>query len=221
MEGHPSPRAPRRGHARPRYQPATHGPTVQSVRCTWSPLARRVSHSPFDRLPRLEAQVVKLLATCRADLDALPKPLVSTKGSIAEVFDRIVAFCADLRDIVYGRALDKSLVHRSRHVFLRLKQDLRCTAPDFRPFERPQDFQRPPDPEYLKAEDEISARFDSWFVIPGEDGSFPGRDGPSPIHSASVSFSELASEDISTASSVPVKVYNAIGLYDVRKIIKE
>ena len=113
-----------------------------------------------------------------------------------------------------------------------MKQDLRRTAPDFRPFERPQDFRRPPEPAYLKIEDDMSAHLDSWFAIP--EFAIPEDEGLDTTDAVSILESEAMGsvrhspgpreqpEVVSAAAETTVVMEsNIIGLYDVRRIIKE
>ena len=110
--------------------------------------------------------MLKLLSACRVDISKLPALRPSSKGPIAEVLDHVVTFCAAVRDIAHGNALDKSLVHSSREACRLLKVALRRTAPEFRPFEKPEEFSRPEEPEYLRNEDQMSEKLDVWFKVP-------------------------------------------------------
>ncbi|KIJ12486.1 hypothetical protein PAXINDRAFT_171167 [Paxillus involutus ATCC 200175] len=86
-------------------------------------------------LPKLKEDVERLLASCLADLNALPPPLSSDPQ--IEVLGKLNDFCAALRAVVDGTSSDKGLARRNRELYGVFKRDIRGTAPDFRPFEQP------------------------------------------------------------------------------------
>ncbi|KIJ08543.1 hypothetical protein PAXINDRAFT_120297, partial [Paxillus involutus ATCC 200175] len=86
-------------------------------------------------LPKLRQDVEQLLASCLEDLCALPAPL--TGDPQVEVLGKVNEFCAAFKGVVDGTSSDKRLAQRNRALYAIFKRDIRGTAPDFRPFERP------------------------------------------------------------------------------------
>ncbi len=159
------------------------------------------------RIPRLKTAVDQLLAACLAALARLPaRPAMD---SAAELVQLVFAFCAAVRATVDGTHDDKAFVHRSLAHYRALRAAVRGTAPDFRPFEDPGEYRRPPEPLSQQREDAFSGS-----VLGGA--------------ASSVSCaSECASEDGdgdgdgdggrgSEGEAVAI-----MGLLDVRRVIKE
>ncbi|KAG2335265.1 hypothetical protein BDR05DRAFT_954205, partial [Suillus weaverae] len=88
-------------------------------------------------LPRLREDIDKLLAQCNKDFDALPPPLANDPQ--IEVLGRVNAFCDVFKSFVNGSHEDKRLAQRNRALYAIFKRDVRGTAPDFRPFEEPEE----------------------------------------------------------------------------------
>ncbi|KAG2148928.1 P-loop containing nucleoside triphosphate hydrolase protein [Suillus clintonianus] len=93
-----------------------------------------------EALPRLREDIDKLLAKCMADFNALPPPLANDPQ--IEVLGRVNAFCDVFKSFVNGSHEDKRLAQRNRAHYAIFKRDIRGTAPDFRPYENPEE--RPP-----------------------------------------------------------------------------
>ncbi|KAG1748049.1 P-loop containing nucleoside triphosphate hydrolase protein [Suillus lakei] len=91
-----------------------------------------------EALPRLREDIDKLLAQCNKDLDALP-PALANDPQI-EVLGRVSAFCDVFKGFVNGSHEDKRLAQRNRALYAIFKRDIRGTAPDFRPFDKPEDY---------------------------------------------------------------------------------
>ncbi|KAG1745120.1 P-loop containing nucleoside triphosphate hydrolase protein [Suillus paluster] len=89
-------------------------------------------------LPRLIEDIEKLLAKCIKDIDALPPPLADDPQ--IEVLGRVNAFCDVFKSFVNGSHEDKRLAQRNRALYAIFKRDIRGTAPDFRPFDKPEDY---------------------------------------------------------------------------------
>ncbi|KIJ12489.1 hypothetical protein PAXINDRAFT_171186 [Paxillus involutus ATCC 200175] len=86
-------------------------------------------------LAKLKQDVERLLASCLDDLVALPAPLTSDPQ--VEVLGKVNEFCTAFKGIIDGTSSDKRLAQRNRALYADFKRDIRGTAPDFRPFERP------------------------------------------------------------------------------------
>ncbi|KAH9938877.1 P-loop containing nucleoside triphosphate hydrolase protein [Epithele typhae] len=86
-------------------------------------------------LPKLMAQVTRLLASTQRALASVPAPPLSAKGATADALDRIVGFCVALSRTVHGRADDRTFVHRTREAYLTMKHAMRASAPEFWPFD--------------------------------------------------------------------------------------
>ncbi|KAG1748050.1 hypothetical protein EDB19DRAFT_1945533 [Suillus lakei] len=91
-----------------------------------------------EALPRLREDIDKFLAQCNKDLDALPPPLANDPQ--IEVLGRVNAFCDVFKSFVNGSHEDKRLAQRNRALYAIFKRDIRGTAPDFRPFDKPEDY---------------------------------------------------------------------------------
>ncbi|KIK78305.1 hypothetical protein PAXRUDRAFT_334451 [Paxillus rubicundulus Ve08.2h10] len=89
-------------------------------------------------LPKLKQDVDRLLASCLEDLSALPAPLSSDPQ--IEVLGKVNDFCAAFKSAVDGTSSDKRLAQRNRALYATFKKDIRGTAPDFRPFENPENY---------------------------------------------------------------------------------
>ncbi|KAG2148944.1 P-loop containing nucleoside triphosphate hydrolase protein [Suillus clintonianus] len=91
-----------------------------------------------EALPRLREDIDKLLVKCMKEFDALPPPLVNDPQ--IEVLGRVNAFCDVFKSFVNGSHEDKRLAQRNRALYAIFKRDIRGTAPDFRPFEKPEEY---------------------------------------------------------------------------------
>ncbi|KAG1812617.1 P-loop containing nucleoside triphosphate hydrolase protein [Suillus subaureus] len=91
-----------------------------------------------EALPRLREDVDALLAKCTKDFDELPPPLENDPQ--IEVLGRMNAFCDDFKSFANGSHEDKRLAQRNRALYAIFKRDIRGTAPDFRPFNDPEDY---------------------------------------------------------------------------------
>ncbi|KAG2044020.1 P-loop containing nucleoside triphosphate hydrolase protein [Suillus americanus] len=90
-----------------------------------------------EALPRLREDIDKLLAQCNKEFDALPPPLANDPQ--IEVLGRVNAFCDVFKGFVNGSHVDKRLAQRNRALYAIFKRDIRGTAPDFRPLEKPEE----------------------------------------------------------------------------------
>lgn len=68
----------------------------------------------------------------------MPPPLANDPQ--VEVLGRVNAFCDAFKKFVNGSYQDKDLAQRNRALYTIFKRDIRGTAPDFRPFNQPEDF---------------------------------------------------------------------------------
>ena len=123
--------------------------------------------------------------------------------SAAELVQLVFRFCAAVREAVDGTcddgdADDKAFVHRSRACYRALKASVRASAPDFRPFEDPGAYVRPPEPRKQLQEDEFD------HVGAGAAGAGGGDS------------TDADGGDEGVPVSVPV-----MGVLDVRRVIQE
>ena len=87
------------------------------------------------RLPELQGEVDRLLEQAEHDISRLPIP--PTSEPMEEMFKLVDLFVGSLQCLVDGTPEKDGLIQtlrKSQEVF---KGDIRQTAPDFRPFERP------------------------------------------------------------------------------------
>lgn len=99
----------------------------------------------MSRLSQLEADVDRLLVECIREESKLPKH--SKTDSITEVLGWIAAFCNDLRNAVSGKEPDGTLIQRNRKSYADFMIQIHKTAPDFRPFDKDEDFAKPSSPD--------------------------------------------------------------------------
>ena len=120
-------------------------------------------------------------------------------------------FCKAVEQTVDGTSDDKSFVHESRTCYRALKRAIRCTAPDFRPFENPAEYGKPPAPLSQQREDD--------FVdLPLVPTAGPESEGV-------LEYSRSATP-VSTISPVPSETDPeeegvVMGVLDVRRVIQE
>ncbi|KAG1761981.1 P-loop containing nucleoside triphosphate hydrolase protein [Suillus occidentalis] len=91
-----------------------------------------------DALPSLRENVDTLLTKCTKDFDELPPPLDNDPQ--IEVLGRVNEFCDVFKSFANGSHEDKRLAQRNRALYAIFKRDIRGTAPDFRPFNEPEDY---------------------------------------------------------------------------------
>ncbi|THU90221.1 hypothetical protein K435DRAFT_760491 [Dendrothele bispora CBS 962.96] len=92
-------------------------------------------------LPRLKAEVDRLLTQNQEELHRLPSP--PTSEPIAEVSQMVNTFCAAVKELVLGDGLKKTLVQKDRKEYAKLKQRIWATSYDFRPFVNHKDYEDP------------------------------------------------------------------------------
>ena len=94
--------------------------------------------------------MTELLKDCLQKISALPDPLAN---ALREVVVRVSRLHADMQAFVHGRG--SSFVDGCEEAFRALKINIRATAPDFRPFDRPELYTRPEDPAFQRKLDEV------------------------------------------------------------------
>jgi hypothetical protein len=73
------------------------------------------------------------LALCHQEISRLP-PLSNAEPS-TEIILRVNAFCRDVSEAVRGDRMDRRFIQMNKARYLRYKNDIMMTTPDFRPFE--------------------------------------------------------------------------------------
>ena len=89
-------------------------------------------------LPELFSAVQMQLAETQCKLSRLPQA-IETENHVAEVTVRVSQFCSRFKDIVYGKSEPHTMVQTNRKIYEAWKDTISATAPDFRPFENPDD----------------------------------------------------------------------------------
>ncbi|KAF8193681.1 P-loop containing nucleoside triphosphate hydrolase protein [Pholiota molesta] len=84
-------------------------------------------------LPDLRKAVEVELALCHQEISRLP-PLSNAEPS-TEIILRVNAFCRDVSEAVRGDRMDRRFIQMNKARYLRYKNDIMMTTPDFRPFE--------------------------------------------------------------------------------------
>jgi hypothetical protein len=108
----------------------------------------------FGRLPELQGEVDRLLEEANDDISRLPKP--PTSEPVIEIMKLIGSFVRSMDDTVAGNPDDNGLIQTLRGPREKFKKEIRQTAPDFRPLERPTDGSSPPalpEPRFLLNEE--------------------------------------------------------------------
>lgn len=108
----------------------------------------------FGRLPELQGELDRLLEQLNDDISLLPKP--PSPEPVAEIMQLISAFTRSIVHIVAGAPDDNGLIQTLRGPREQFKKEIRQTAPDFRPLERPRDVNTAPvlpEPGFLSNEE--------------------------------------------------------------------
>ena len=108
----------------------------------------------FGRLPELQDELDRLLEQLNDDISDLPKP--PTSEPVVEIMKLIGAFVRSIEHIVVGSPDDDGLIQALRGPREKFKREVRQTAPDFRPLERPKDINNAlvlPEPRFLSNEE--------------------------------------------------------------------
>ena len=87
------------------------------------------------RLPELQGEVDRLLE--QAELEISRLPIQPTSEPMEEMFRLIGLFTGSLQHLVHGTPESDGLMQTLRKSREEFKGNIRQTAPDFRPFERP------------------------------------------------------------------------------------
>ena len=111
------------------------------------------------RLPELQDELDKLLIQVNDDISILPNP--PSPEPVVEIMKLIGAFVRSIEQIVAGFPNDNGLIQALRGPREQFKKDIRRTAPDFRPLERPKGADTAPvlpEPPFLSNEEAESER---------------------------------------------------------------
>ncbi|KAL5513429.1 hypothetical protein ACEPAH_3828 [Sanghuangporus vaninii] len=107
-------------------------------------------------LPQLRKRAKEELEKTLAALRQLPAPLPADISS--EVLERVTNFCQEFNGTIHGtiyatmpelqssghtKCCGKSFIHRNRAIYEEFKHQIRSTAPDFRPFDDHNEYNRP------------------------------------------------------------------------------
>ena len=87
----------------------------------------------MNSLPELRKAVEAELAECIAAIYVLPP--VSNAEPSTEIIFRVNEFCRDVSEAIRGDRTDRRFIQRNRVRYLRYKNDIVMTTPDFRPFD--------------------------------------------------------------------------------------
>ncbi|PIL37749.1 transporter [Ganoderma sinense ZZ0214-1] len=204
------------------------GPTRLGVEALIRDLSPLLLNMLIAAIPRLKAAVDQLLAACLADLARIPAR--AKMDGATELVLLVLRFCEAVEQTVDGTSGDKSFVHGSRTHYRALKGAIRCTAPDFRPFENPAEYYMPPAPGSQQREDVF---VDLPLVPPlprsqQHKDHFPDLPSVPPLSPPSEAASECSrsaspapSVEFVLDGSVPGNEGVVMGLLDVRQVIKE
>ena len=106
------------------------------------------------RLPELQGELDKLLDQVNDDISGLPDP--PTSEPMVEIMKRIGVFVRSIEHIVNGAPDENGLIQALQSPRERFKREIRQTAPDFLPLERPRDGNAAlvlPQPDFLSNEE--------------------------------------------------------------------
>ncbi|KAJ7431615.1 P-loop containing nucleoside triphosphate hydrolase protein, partial [Mycena galericulata] len=124
------------------------------------------------RLPHIQVELENSIEQTRASLQKLPKP--PSSDPVSEVATLLLGFSGKLHTVLERVPFPSGLIQSLRPVHEKFRCDIRCTAPDFRPFESHRKSKNKvhpvyPDPPFLKNEDvAITMAIGHWL-----DGSEP------------------------------------------------
>lgn len=108
----------------------------------------------FGRLPELQGELDRLLEQVNEDISGLPNP--PTSEPVVEIMKLIGTFVRSIEQIVAGSPDDNGLIQALRGPREQFKREIRQTAPDFRPLEKPRDVNTAPvlpEPRFLSNEE--------------------------------------------------------------------
>ena len=108
----------------------------------------------FGRLPELQGELDRLLEKLDSDISDLPNP--PSSEPMVEIMQVIGVFVRSIEHIVAGSPDDDGLIQALRGPREKFKKEIRQTAPDFRPLERPRDINAAlalPEPSFLSNEE--------------------------------------------------------------------
>ncbi len=94
------------------------------------------------RLPELQGELDRLLEQVNNDISALPAP--PSSEPMVEIMKRIGVFVRSIEHIVAGAPDENGLIQALHGPQEKFKDQIRLTAPDFRPFEQPRDVSAAP-----------------------------------------------------------------------------
>jgi hypothetical protein len=108
----------------------------------------------FGRLPELQDELDRLLNELDDDISHLPNP--PTDEPVVEMMKLMGAFIHSIEDSVTGTPDDDGLIQALHGPRDQFKKEIRQSAPDFRPLERPKDINTAPvlpEPHFLSNEE--------------------------------------------------------------------
>jgi hypothetical protein len=108
----------------------------------------------FGRLPELQGELDRLLEQVNDGISGLPNP--PSPEPMVEIMQLIGAFVRSIEHIIAGSPDDNGLIQALRGPREQFKKEIRQTAPDFRPLERPRDVNTAPvlpEPRFLSNEE--------------------------------------------------------------------
>jgi hypothetical protein len=111
----------------------------------------------FGRLPELQDELDRLLNQLNDDISHLPNP--PTDEPEVEMMKLIGAFVRSIEHSVAGTPDGDGLIQALRRPREQFKREIRQTAPDFRPLEKPKDINTAPgfpEPRFLSNEESES-----------------------------------------------------------------
>jgi hypothetical protein len=106
------------------------------------------------RLPELQDELDRLLEQVNNDITNLPAP--PSSEPMVEIMKQISDFVRSIEHIVAGAPDGNGLIQALLRPREQFKREIRLTAPDFRPFERPKDVDAAPvlpQPRFLSNEE--------------------------------------------------------------------
>jgi hypothetical protein len=111
----------------------------------------------FGRLPELQVELDKLFERTDRDISRLPIP--PSADPMGDLLKMTGAFVRSVEHIVAGSPDENGLIQVLRGPRDQFKREIRQTAPDFRPLERPRDVNTSPalpEPRFLSNEEQES-----------------------------------------------------------------
>jgi hypothetical protein len=121
----------------------------------------------------MKTALAQLLKENQEALSKLPP----RKGidSMSELLALVDSFVNQLRQAADGEGVNKTFIHRNKGYYAFFKSSIRRTALDFRPFENPNEYVRPEEPDEESTAEDVADLYKASVLIPEKLGLYDVR----------------------------------------------